>query len=823
MSSPRASNFTLALIMAPVVILWLALSEWEPLQPIFKPLENLAMDWRFQVRGEMAVPEADVVYANVDAATTDYWGERPFPREQYAQVARVLFEYGKAKAVGFDFVFSPQAHSTMVSHEAIVQNDQVLGQVAEQYPGTVFAAFYSGSLLPLTIEDRKKDRSIELVEEKTRFFPYLREDSQAGIGDTFPEMPTYPIIKRPGQEGIGLIDMDQVRNAGPVPRWVPLFARAHGPYETLNLVDGIYRNLGISPQEAHELVDTFDGKVFVFDKDFNQLAALPAETERTFYALSLELALIELGLSHEAISIDEDTLSVTDAEGETVIEAPLIDGQVVETNWFSRWDNRELNPAASVRLIMEQAYNLESATGPDAEQLKQKARDFFKMFEGAVVLIGPTDKAMQDLAPTPFDSTAVPKVSVHGNLYKTLMSGQYIQRLPRWAEIAILFALTAVVAYLGTATGRHSLIYKSASFVVLGLYVGAVFWAFSRFHLVIPLIAPVACAVTTTTAGAVYRLLVEERQKSRIKGMFGTYLSPDLVERMVESGEEPQLGGVDETITAFFSDIQSFSGFSELLEPRQLVELMNEYLTAMTDIVQEEGGTLDKYIGDAMVAMFNAPIHIKHHAYQACRAAARIQQRQAALCKKWADEGDKWPPIVPQMRTRIGLNTGHATVGNMGSEARFNYTMMGDTVNLAARCESGAKSAGAYTLVSEQTRNEARAVRDDLLFRFVDKWQVKGRKQPVHMYELVGFRSELPPEVLECVAIYEQALERYFRREWDAATGMFEKAAQLEQFQPGRDAGVHLNPSLAMQARCAEMKTTPPPDTWDGVYVMKTK
>ena len=806
--------------MAPVVVFWLILSEWGALQPLFKPLENLAMDWRFQVRGERPVPEANLVYANVDAATSSAWGERPYPRGQYAQLARVLFEHGHAKAVGFDFVFSPQAHSSMVSHEAIIQNDLLLAQLEELYPDTVFAGFYSGTTLPLTIENRKKDRSVELVEEKTRHFPYLRDNPKAGQGDTFPEMPTYPIVKGLGQGKIGLIDMDQDRNAGPVQRWIPLFAYAKGPYETLNLVDGYYANAGIIPKEANELVDQFDGKVFIFDRDYNQQAVLLAETDRTFYTLSLELALIKLGLERDAVSIGESELKVTSDLGEVLIEAPLTDGQVVETNWFSRWENRKLNPAASARRILEQAYNLEESGDP---ALELQAREFFKLFKDAVVLVGPTDPLLQDLAPTPFDSTPVPKVSVHGNLYKTLISGLYIERLPRWADMAILLLLTALVAFLGTTTGHWSLWAKSASFLVLGLYIVAVFWGFSQFQLVLPLIAPVACAVTTTTAGAIYRLLVEERQKGRIKGMFGTYLSPDLVEHMVESGEEPQLGGVNETITAFFSDIQSFSSFSELLEPHQLVELMNEYLTAMTNIVQEEGGTLDKYIGDAMVAMFNAPVHIEHHAYKACRAAARIQQQQARLREKWAAESGKWPSIVSEMRTRIGLNTGYATVGNMGSQARFNYTMMGDTVNLAARCESGAKSAGAYTLVSEQTRNEAMAVRDELLFRFMDKWQVKGRTQPVDMYELVGFRSELPPTVVEAVELYEAALGRYLQRDWDAAAEGFEKASKLEQFQPKRDPGVFLNPSLTMIARCAQMKQTPPPADWDGVYVMKTK
>ena len=176
-------------------------------------------------------------------------------------------------------------------------------------------------------------------------------------------------------------------------------------------------------------------------------------------------------------------------------------------------------------------------------------------------------------------------------------------------------------------------------------------------------------------------VVLEQKAKGRIKGMFGSYVSSDLVEQMVESGEEPSLGGEEQQITAYFSDVQSFSAFSELLSPTGLVDLMNEYLTAMTNILQEERGTLDKYIGDAIVAMYGAPIPMSDHAYQGVKTAVRMQMEQVELRKKWKAEGDKWPDIVSKMQTRIGLNTGTATVGNMGALDRFNYTMMGDMVN----------------------------------------------------------------------------------------------------------------------------------------------
>ena len=223
--------------------------------------------------------------------------------------------------------------------------------------------------------------------------------------------------------------------------------------------------------------------------------------------------------------------------------------------------------------------------------------------------------------------------------------------------------------------------------------------------------------------------------------MFGSYVSADLVEQMVESGEEPHLGGEETAITAFFSSVQAFSSFSELLTPTGLVDLMNEYLTAMTNILQEERGTLDKYIGDAIVAMYGAPIPMEDLAYQSVRTALLMQDKQLELRDKWALEEEKWGKcygLVKQMQTRIGCNTGTATVGNMGALDRFNYTMMGDMVNLAARCERSQGLRGLHYDYRE-TKLASEKTRDDIAFRYLDKIVVKGRSQPVAMFEPTSY------------------------------------------------------------------------------------
>lgn len=319
--------------------------------------------------------------------------------------------------------------------------------------------------------------------------------------------------------------------------------------------------------------------------------------------------------------------------------------------------------------------------------------------------------------------------------------------------------------------------------------------------------------------GALYQLLGTAPTKKLIKGMFGTSLSPELLDQMVESGDMPSLGGEEIEITTYFSDVQTFFSFSRLLEPSQLVALINEYLTAMTDVLYEQRGTLDRYIGDAVVAMFGAPIPFPDHAYQAVKTGLLMLMRQAELRKKWRAEGDKWPDPISKMQTRVGCNTGSAIVGNMGPIHRFDYSMMGDMVNLGARCESAARAYGAFCMVTEDTQRAAEATKDDIAYRYLDKIVVKGRPQPISFYEPVGFKGDLPQEVQDCLDCFSQGIEKYLAQDWDGALEKFEKAKPLEPNQPNVTPGADKNPSMVLIERCQAMKENPPGDDWDGVAV----
>ena len=545
-----------------------------------------------------------------------------------------------------------------------------------------------------------------------------------------------------------------------------------------------------------------------------------AKTDLHLYLpMSLNLALIWWDLDASAVKIEKNRMLVTDKDGAIKARIPLVMGQLVEPNWFNSWYSEADHHVSIVDVI---AFGQAAKTGTPEEQ--ELAKQFFEPLRNSVALIGPVDPLLKDISVMPLSgANPVPRVSVHGNLLKTITTGEFLHRLPQAANVGLIFALGFCATAFSLLPDRFSRTAKFFGGAIVLIYIAAAFLLFQQYELLLPIVAPVGAAISCGVAGAFLQLTSQEEQKRRIKDMFGTYLSPALVERMVESGEEPKLGGVDAEITAFFSDVAGFSGFSELLTPQQLVALMNEYLTAMTDILMEQGCYVDKYIGDAIVGIYNAPAPVENHALRACVTSQLLRRRLADLRKKWISEGNKWPPIVGQMRMRMGMNTGFATVGNMGSNRRFNYTMMGDTVNLAARCESGAKSYGVYTMVTGETRRAAEAAGDDCVFRFLDKIIVKGRSEPAEMHEVVCLRSDINAETKECIKIYDEGTAHYLAQEWDLAISAFERSARLEWNRPELNPDSHDTPSTVMLARARRLKANPPEGPWTGVYKMETK
>ncbi len=729
-------------------------------------LENGVMDWRFRYRGPVAAP-IKVIYVDVDSTSLDLIGNMPWNRAFFATVAKTLIERAGVKAIGMDFVFSDAGVAESVDWSKYVAGNRALGAYLWKEPPVVIAASYAAADF--------HDNDPQHPRKMRREFPEVdRPDLPAARDIEPPELPSLGISVADRSEtmhppGVAIID---TVDAGT--RWVWLYA----------------------PSAA-----------------------------RTYYAMAVELARLYYGVERSGLKVEGNHLDLVRPDGTRAARIPLTRHQMVEVNWFSPWMNGACNPRQSFSTVYLYCQLLASEDPKE----RKSAEEFFAdpLFKDAVVLIGPTDSLLlHDLDPTPYDREPVPRVGIHGNLLKTIVTGQYLRRLPEWGEFAVIIGLSILIAALAVAGGDRAGVNRTMAVVAATAYVVVAFHLFKTNNLVLPVVGPLGAAFTTSFASLALQIVEEQRQKSRIKGMFGTYVPPAIVDRMVNAGEEPKLGGIREEITAYFSDIQAFSSISEKLSssPERLVELMNEYLTACTDIVLEEGGTLDKYIGDAIVAIYGAPMALPGHPHRACLATLRVQERVAELRRKWRGEGDKWPEIVHRLQARIGLNTGSAVVGNMGSETRFSYTMMGDDVNIAARMESGAKSWGVYSMCTEATRLGCEQVEAGrVLFRRLGRITVKGRAQPLPIHELVGFAGSASDQTRECLAVFEQGLARYFERDWEGALGLFRRSEPLELHGPGRVAGTDLNPSLVYMDIVEGYRREPPPGVWDGVYHMKEK
>jgi adenylate cyclase len=700
-----------------------------------------------------------VCYVDVDSRSLSEIGGWPWSRLYFARVAKALIEQGGAKAVGMDFVFSTTGMSESIDFRKHVEGNIEFGRFLHGDPPVVLAAAYAGKEY-LDINNKLLTRTLPIIRTEKRPLSEIEP----------PEVPEFEIS-----------------------------------------FDARHPILWTPPDVG--LIDTIDnGTRFV--------PAYAPTASRTYPHMAIELARLYWGLPRDAVKFGADEVTYLNADGTPKAKVPLINGQFIEINWFSPWLS-PTNPRLSFSVVYAYTQNLESEN-PEA---RKSAQAFFaqREFKDCVVLIGPVDPLLQDLAPTAMDDSPVPKVGVHGNLLKTIISGRFLRPVPEAGRWTIVVLLSAIIAGLAVVGGGRGVPAKIAALTTAVGYAVLAFQLFKTNGLILPIAAPLGAAFTTSFVAIAWQVAEEQKQKGRIKGMFGAYVAPALVERMV-AGEEPTLGGIEENITAYFSDIQSFSSFAEKLSPPRLVELMNEYLTACTDIIQAEGGTLDKYIGDAVVAIYGAPLALPDHPHRACVAALRVHRRSRELRKKWAQEGDRWPEIVGMLQTRIGLNTGPAVVGNMGSHTRFNYTMMGDNVNIAARMESGAKSWGVYSMCTDSTRTESERIEAGrVVFRSLGKIIVKGRSQPLPVHELVCLKEDATESERDCIAHFEEGLKRYYERDWDGALALFRKSELLEPNGPGRAPGTYSNPSLVYIGIAEGHRLNPPPADWTGIFEMKEK
>jgi adenylate cyclase len=482
---------------------------------------------------------------------------------------------------------------------------------------------------------------------------------------------------------------------------------------------------------------------------------------------------------------------------------------------------------------------------------------FFKdknPFKDKIVVIGTSLAEDQDIKPIPYltyngTDYLMPGVEIHANAIQQLLHENYIKTPTGTLEydsryisshILIMLFFTLITLLLVTKPEPViALLIMLAELVVwfsysIGEFVGDYFWILKTMgnfftenqfpinipgageSVMIPVLFPALSIILPYGLNLTYKLFTEGQDKAFLKASFGSYISPELIDQMYESKSAPSLGGEVGYNTAFFSDIASFSSFSEKLTAADLVELLNEYLNEMTNILLENEGTLDKYIGDAIIAFYGAPVHTEDHEYLACLTCCQMNDKLEELRQKWKSEGDRWPEVVHNMRHRIGVNCGELVTGNMGSDMRMNYTMMGDTVNLTARLESGAKQYGIETQVGSKIYE---VTKDKFTYRMLDYAVVKGRTEPERTFELISEKGKEPEVYKELIPVWDKAIELYTNQKWDDAIKAFQECDKLEEEYIGRPT----TPCKVYISRCEAFKENSPGKDWNGAFKLTSK
>ncbi len=512
-------------------------------------------------------------------------------------------------------------------------------------------------------------------------------------------------------------------------------------------------------------------------------------------SLTMAAAMDVLGVPNNGLDYDFDQLVLTmrDTTGAIVREIPIDEKGRMYVNYYG---------------YFKTFYYLPYMYCMDPEMLDPT------YWKGKVALVGASLPGLMDLRNTPVQETFA-GVEIHANVIHSILQNEFVSITDANTN---LWLILMICLFLGTLVSVPSKPLYTLPIPLIAIVAWIIF-TYNEFFtgLIMWEIVRPSLAMGSTYLGIfLYNFLVVEKDKRFLKNTFGAYISPELIDQMIDAKEEPSLGGEEGYHTAFFTDIQSFSAFSEKLSASDLVELLNDYLTEMTDILLDNKGTLDKYIGDAIVAFYGAPAPVDNHEYWACITAIKMQESLDELRLKWQAQGDRWPEIVHHMQNRIGINTGPMVTGNMGSTMRMNYTMMGDTVNLAARLEASAKQYGIYIQVADETY---KACKDKFIWRDLDYVIVMGKTKPAQVFELIAEKGKMPLGYDKLLDAYHQALVFYRNQEWNKAIEAFKTSDELEDMFPGRKT----NPSRVYIPRCEHYKENPPGDDWDGSWALTKK
>ena len=706
-------------------------------------MENFAYDFRLNLMMPSTVDQR-IVILDIDEKSLQEEGRWPWSRNKLAGMIDKLFDQYKIKVLGFDVVFAERDESSGLKR-------------IEEIARTHF----------------KSDSKFQSVVKQIR--PALDYDQM--FADSLKNRPVVlGYYFRRGEDG-------------------------HG-------------SVGVLPQPSCE-AGTFAGKNIDFIISTGFGANLPELQKNAAAAGHFDPLVDEDGISRRVPLVEQyedahyEALSLAVARvalGVPKVEAGFVGGMGVGDDYAGlEWltlGQRTIPVDAQVATLIP--YRGKRGSFPyisASDVLRDRVPP--GVLENAIVLVGTTAPGLMDLRATPVDSV-YPGVEVHANMIAGILDQNIKERPPYTlgAEFLMLLLSGLLLAFL---LPRLNPLWATALTVAVlsaSFMFNLLLW--QSANLVLPIASVMLLVTVIFVLNMSYGFFVESRGKRQLAGLFGQYVPPELVDEMAKDPEAFSLEGESRDMTVLFSDVRGFTTISEGLDPKQLTQLMNEFLTPMTHVIHSHRGTIDKYMGDAIMAFWGAPLEDPQHARHALQAAIGMIESLKALQQDFAAKG--WPPI----NIGVGLNTGPMTVGNMGSEFRMAYTVMGDAVNLGSRLEGLTKQYGVHIIVSEFTK----AAVPDFIFRELDVVRVKGKDKPVAIYEPICPAGEEDQATQDELKLYREALKLFRAQNWDLAELQF---LNLQKMYPERYLyAVYLE-------RIAYYREDSPGADWDGAFTFKTK
>ena len=717
-------------------------------------VELKTLDLRIASRGDLKTG-GETVIAVIDEKSLSELGRWPWPRTTIAQLVRKLKE-GGAKAVGFDIVFSePDINTNLKTIDALSAEMRKSGVADSGVVNLLRRKRAAADTDAILASAMKETGNVTLG----YFFHFARKGSDRELA----HFTAQRIAENARRIETSRYPMVNASSGKPNDAYLP---HAFAPEANIPVLSAAGRNSGY----FNALPDS-DGS--------NRWSPLVIVFQNNYYS-SLAVSLVQAYLDFPNLSLNLEPFGA---------KSVVIDDIVIPTDESGQLLINYMGPP--------QTFPHYSIADILAGRLPKDT------FRDKIVLVGATAIGIYDLRVTPFSST-FPGVEIHANVIDNILHRNFLihSSVTRFIDLCsiLLFGLI-----LGLLIPRlRPIPGMIAAFLMIAAFVAINFFIFFSFNTWLNLIYPLITMATIYLGITIYHYFKEEREKKKIRGAFQYYLTSSVINEMLKDPDKLKLGGDKKDLTVLFSDIRGFTTISEKMTPEELVALLNEYLTTMTNQVFHYDGLLDKYMGDAIMAVFGAPLDQPDHALRACRTALAMMEELHRLQEKWKAEGR------PVFDIGIGLNSGDMVVGNMGSEMRFDYTVMGDMVNLGSRLEGTNKEYGTNIIISEFTYEK---VKDAMCCRELDGVRVKGKLKPVKIYELLGEKKD-EAAFKELLEGFAKGLALYREAKWDEAIAAFEGVLALRPND---------YPSKMYVERCKNLKENPPPEPWDGVFVMTKK